>query len=135
MLLKIVNPFSQKVYVELPYDADTGVREKIYTARRVFEQWRCLPLSDRIGAVNEGLNYFRTHKQSIAEEISCQMGKPLTQSSAEFGGFFERAEYMLDIARQVLALDILPPRKAITAQSSTSRSESCSISPRGIIRC
>ena len=92
MMLKVVNPFNQKVYVELPYDEDTRVGEKIRTARRTFEQWRRLSLGDRIGAVRGGLNYFRTHKQAIAEEISCQMGKPLAQSRGEFGGFFERAD-------------------------------------------
>jgi len=111
MLLKVVNPYNQKVYVELPYDVDTRVREKIHTGRRAFEQWRRLPLEDRIGAVKEGLNYFRTHMQAIAEEISCQMGKPLAQSRGEFGGFFERAEYMMDIAPQALAPDVLPPKK------------------------
>ena len=111
MLLKVINPFNQKVYVELPYDTDTQAREKIHTARRAFEQWRRLTLGDRIGAVREGLNYFRTHKQAMAEEISCQMGKPLAQSRSEFGGFFERAEYMLDIAPEALAPDILPPKK------------------------
>ena len=51
-----------------------------------------LPLGERIGAVREGLNYFHTHMQAMAEEISCQMGKPLVQSRGEFGGFFERAD-------------------------------------------
>ena len=88
MVLKVVNPFNPKVYVELPFDTDTRVRKKIHTARRAFEQWRRLPLGDRIGAVWEALNYFRTHKQAIGEEISCQMGKPLAQSGAEFGVFF-----------------------------------------------
>lgn len=111
MLLKVVNPFNQKVYVELAYDTDIRVEKKIRAARRAFEQSRRLPLDDRIGAVREGLNYFRSHKQAIAEEISCQMGKPLAQSRAEFDGFFERAEYMLDIAPQALAPDVLPPKK------------------------
>ncbi|MEN8806909.1 MAG: aldehyde dehydrogenase family protein [Desulfobacterales bacterium] len=70
-----------------------------------------MPLGERIGAVREGLNYFRTHMQAMAEEISCQMGKPLVQSRGEFGGFFERADYMLDIAPKALAPDVLPPKK------------------------
>lgn len=36
MLLKVVNPFDQKVYVKLPYDTNDRVREKIHTARRAF---------------------------------------------------------------------------------------------------
>lgn len=127
MLFKVVNPFNQKVYVELPYDTDTRVRKKIHTARRAFEQWRRLPLGDRIGAVREGLNYFRTHKQTIAEEISCQMGKPLAQSRGESGGFFERADYMLGIAPKALAPDVLPPKKGFYRRIEHE--------PLGIIRC
>jgi hypothetical protein len=36
MLLKVINPFNEKVYVELLYDTDTWVREKIQAARRAF---------------------------------------------------------------------------------------------------
>jgi len=110
MTLKVHNPFNQEVIAELPYDTDTRIGDKIDAARRTFEKWRWVSLEERIGYVKESLDYFRTNKAVIAEEISRQMGKPINQSRNEFGGFFERAEHMLDIASDTLAPEILPDK-------------------------
>ena len=111
MQLSVINPYDQKVYVELPFDDDAQIQAKLRRARQAFDTWRRTPLDDRIAVIREGLTYFDGHRQQIAEEISCQMGKPITQSNNEFGGFFERAHTMLDIAPQALASDVLPPLK------------------------
>lgn len=108
MTLKVINPFNQTVYTECQYDTDSRLGDKIHAARRAFERWRCVPLEERIETVREGLDYFRMNKAVIAEEISWQMGKPITQSRNEFGGLFERAAHMLEIASDALAPGILP---------------------------
>ena len=108
MTLKVYNPFNQEVVAELPYDTDSRIGDKIDTARRSVEKWRQAPLEERIDTVKKGLDYFRTNKAVIAEEISRQMGKPINQSRNEFGGFFERAEHMLAIAPDALSAEILP---------------------------
>ncbi len=61
-----------------------------------------------------GSTIFRENQGVLAEEISCQMGKPIRQSRNEFGGFFERAEHMLGIAGDALAPDNLPKRSDST---------------------
>ena len=109
--LKVINPYDQKCVTELPHDTDAVIDEKIHTARQTVEKWRQMPITERVGIVRQALNYFDTHRDLIAEEISLQMGKPITQSYNEFGGMFERAHYMLDIAAQALAPDVLPPKK------------------------
>ena len=111
MQLSVINPYDQQVYVELPVDSDAQIETKLRRARQAFEKWRRIPLDDRIAAIREGLTYFDTNRDRIAEEISCQMGKPITQSHNEFGGFFERANAMLEMAPQALASDVLPPLK------------------------
>ena len=110
MTLKVTNPYTQKLFAELPFDTNAQVGEKIDRARHAFEEWRRTPLAERIDCVKKGLNYFRINKVAIANEISSQMGKPIVQSHNEFGGFFERAEHMLDIALEALSPDILPAK-------------------------
>jgi acyl-CoA reductase-like NAD-dependent aldehyde dehydrogenase len=110
MLLQVVNPYSGEVCVEIPRDTDTQVEEKIGSARGAFVAWRRLTLAERADLVRQGLDYFREHRETIAREITCQMGKPLTQSRNEFGGFFERAEHMLEIAPRALSPDMLPEK-------------------------
>ncbi|KPJ79078.1 MAG: aldehyde dehydrogenase [Deltaproteobacteria bacterium SG8_13] len=97
------------MYVELPYDTEPQIQLKLQSARQAFEKWRRTPLQDRIAVIREGLSYFEAHRDQIAEEISSQMGKPIAQSHNEFGGFFERANTMLEIAPQALESDLLPP--------------------------
>ncbi len=109
MQLKVINPYDQKVYVELPFDTQSQIQVKLQKAWQAFEKWRRTPLQDRIATIRAGLNYFDVNRDIIAEEISCQMGKPITQSHNEFAGFFERAHYMLEIAPQALESDLLPP--------------------------
>ena len=111
MALQVINPYNRQVYTELAYDTDSQIAAKIATARETFAAWHRLPLEERMATVSRSLEYFRIHKDRIAEEISCQMGKPIVQSRNEFGGFFERAEHMLKIAPDSLAPDRLPPKE------------------------
>ncbi len=113
MQLKVINPYDQKVYVELPFDTESQIQVKLQNAWQAFEKWRRTPPQDRIAVIRAGLNYFDVNRDVIAEEISCQMGKPITQSHNEFGGFFERAHYMLQIAPQALESDLLPPLEGL----------------------
>ncbi len=109
MQLEVINPYDQEVYAELPFETETQIDAKLQNARQAFETWRQIPLDDRIAGIRKGLGYFDDHQDQIAEEISCQMGKPITQSYNEFGGFFDRANTMLEIAPQALGSDFLPP--------------------------
>ena len=108
MKLSVINPYNQDIFVELPYDTDTQLDEKIRLARDTFSTWQHTSIGDRVSIVRDGLGYFNENKDKIAEEISGQMGKPLNQSHNEFNGFFERAEHMLEIAEKTLSPEILP---------------------------
>ena len=110
MKLAVTNPYNQQVYTEIAFDDDRRLAEKIEAARQAWQDWRRSPLAARIDYVDTALKYFEKHKAAIAEEISCQMGKPLYEAHNEFKGFFERAAYMLEIAPQTLVPDILPPK-------------------------
>lgn len=57
------------------------------------------------------LDYFEANRQTIAEQISWQMGRPIAHSSGEVSGLVERASYMMDIAEPSLA-DIVPKPSA-----------------------
>ena len=110
MKLTVINPYNQDVYTEIALDDDRQLATKVEAARDAWQGWHRLSLSERIDYVETALDYFHTHQSQIAEEISCQMGKPLYEANNEFNGFFDRASHMLEIAPQALAPDILPPK-------------------------
>ncbi|MCG3117280.1 MAG: aldehyde dehydrogenase family protein [Candidatus Manganitrophus sp. SA1] len=108
MYLKVINPYDQKLLIELPFDRGKEIEGKVAGARKAYERWRRLSLEERARRVEQGLKYFRDHADEIARDITLQMGKPLTQARNEVKGFFHRAEYMLSIAKETLAPEILP---------------------------
>lgn len=109
--LKVINPFNQKVVVELPWDNRASLKKKISNSAEAFEIWSRVPLVNRIAQVKKGLEYFKKNGDQIASEISQQMGKPIRQAKNEINTFFDRAEYMLSIAKQTLSPDILPEKE------------------------
>lgn len=111
MNLTVVNPYSQQIVCELPYDGDRQVTEKVAAVRQAQEWWRRLPVAQRVEIVREGLERFQAQADEIARNVTLQMGKPIGQSRAEINGVVERAEYMISIAAETLAPDILPHKE------------------------
>ncbi|MFI5304596.1 MAG: aldehyde dehydrogenase family protein [Nitrospiria bacterium] len=109
--LKVINPYDQGVVIELPWEADASLKDKIGRAYRAWEKWRLVPLEERIRQVNIGLEKFRVQSDQIAREITLQMGKPLEQAKREVITFFERAHYMISIAKESLSPSILPAKE------------------------
>ena len=106
--LTVVNPFNREVLCTLPLDQGKSLEQKIAGARAAFERWRRRSLDERAQRVEQGLNYFREHAESIARDITLQMGKPVTQARSEVKTLLHRAEYMLSIAQETLAPERLP---------------------------
>jgi acyl-CoA reductase-like NAD-dependent aldehyde dehydrogenase len=111
--LKVVNPFNQQVFCELPLDQGKTLEKKIIGTRMAYEHWCRLSLEERVQRVEQGLNYFREHAEEIARDITLQMGKPLTQARGEMKTFFHRAEYMLSMAKETLTPEILPAKTGL----------------------
>jgi acyl-CoA reductase-like NAD-dependent aldehyde dehydrogenase len=108
MDLTVINPFNQATVCTLPRADEATIARAIDQANDAFAQWSRLPVARRVEIVREGLNRFRQRAEAVARDVTLQMGKPITQSRAEFKGMLERAEYMLSIAEESLAADILP---------------------------
>ena len=110
MNLRVVNPYNQEIICELPHDEGTALEKKVEVARQAWRKWRGVSLEERIEQVREGLERFRAASEEIARDVTLQMGKPLVESRGEVRTVFERAEYMLSIARESLAPDVLPEK-------------------------
>lgn len=111
MVLKVVNPFNQDTVCELPFDGREGLNQKIDAALKAYQPWRRMPLAGRLQLINRGLEYFRKNSEEIARDITRQMGKPVREARREIETFFERAKYMMSIAEETLAPDVLPHKE------------------------
>jgi len=104
---KTVSPVDGRVYVERPLATDAAIQRVLERARAAQAKWKHVPLAERAAIVTRFVDAFIARKQQIAEEISWQMGRPISQSPGEVRGFEERARHMVAIAPKALSdLDV-----------------------------
>jgi acyl-CoA reductase-like NAD-dependent aldehyde dehydrogenase len=103
MLQQTLSPVDGRVYVERQLATNAQIDAALKRARAAQQAWRHVRLADRIAAVNRFIDAFVAKRDAIAEEITWQIGRPISQSPGEVRGFEERARYMASIAEASLA--------------------------------
>jgi acyl-CoA reductase-like NAD-dependent aldehyde dehydrogenase len=101
-LQQTTSPVDGRVYVERPLATDAQIQQAMERARAAQAKWKLVSITERIAFVNRFIDAFVARKDKIAEEITWQMGRPISQSPGEVRGFEERARYMVSIAAQSL---------------------------------
>jgi acyl-CoA reductase-like NAD-dependent aldehyde dehydrogenase len=112
--LKCISPVDGSVYVQRPLASSHDVDEALARAREARQSWGRMPVRERCALLERAVDAFVAEKAAIAEEISWQMGRPVTQSPGEIGGFEERARHMLAIAPDALADVAVEPKAGFT---------------------
>lgn len=101
--IQTISPIDGSVYCSIEQHTLKDVENSLIAARSAFKEWSRLPLAQRIQYVTNFVAAIEGEKEGIAEEITWQMGRPLSQSPWEVDGFVDRARYMLEIAESSLA--------------------------------
>jgi acyl-CoA reductase-like NAD-dependent aldehyde dehydrogenase len=100
--LKCVTPVDGSIYVERPLADPAQIETALDRACRAAAEWRHVPVRERQQLLTRAVDAFVANKGKIAEEISRQMGRPVSQSPGEVRGFEERARYMIEVAPESL---------------------------------
>ncbi|WP_027134169.1 aldehyde dehydrogenase family protein [Geminicoccus roseus] len=100
---RTISPVDQSVYVERELAEGAAIQRALDAARTAQAKWRQVPLAERIAIAGRFVEAMQAHKDAIGEEITWQMGRPITQTGGELGGFAERARYMMEVAPEGLA--------------------------------
>jgi len=100
---KTITPVDNSVYVERPYATPQEIAATLKSAVEAQRAWKQVPIAERGKLISKAVDIFLTHKDEMAEEITRQMGRPISQSPGEMRGFEERARYMISIAPDALA--------------------------------
>ena len=109
---KTITPVDGSVYVERALASNQQMEDTLARAVKAQQSWKRVPVAERAAVVRKMVEWCVGRADQLAEELSWQMGRPLSQSPGELKrGFQERALYMCDIAEQTLA-DIAVPEKA-----------------------
>ena len=111
MTLDLINPFDGSLVCSLEYDSASDVEDKLHASHQCQQNWKQVPIEQRISIVEQGLERFRERSQETAREVTIQMGKPITEARNEMATLFDRANYMLSIAQESLAAEVLPDKE------------------------
>ena len=109
-----ISPVDQRVYCEHPYASDALIAKTLNSAKRAQSHWQQTNVEQRATYCQKIIDYFNKHRETIAEQISWQMGRPLSQALGEITGLIERAETMIGLATTALAPLVLPKKKGFT---------------------
>ena len=99
---KTITPIDNTVYVEREYHSNK-IEETVESSMKAQKDWSNLAVSERVKLLNNFVNDFLSRGDVIGEELSRQIGRPISQAIGELNGFKERADYMLSIAEKKLA--------------------------------
>ena len=84
--VQTITPLDGTVYYSCNQHSLKDVETSIKLARPAFTEWSNLSLDERIGYVLDFVDAIENDKNEIAEEITWQMGRPLSQSPWEING-------------------------------------------------
>jgi acyl-CoA reductase-like NAD-dependent aldehyde dehydrogenase len=102
-ILKTISPVDGSVYVERPLAGGAAIEAALAGAVRAQAAWRVMPMGERQAILGRAVDAFLGMTDVVAEELTWQMGRPLSQSPGEVRGFEERARYMIEAAPRALA--------------------------------
>ncbi len=98
---KTITPIDNTVYVEREYQSNK-IEETIENSMKAQKDWASLSVSGRVKLLQNFVKDFLSRSDAVGEELSRQIGRPISQATGELNGFKERADYMLSIAENKL---------------------------------
>jgi acyl-CoA reductase-like NAD-dependent aldehyde dehydrogenase len=107
----LVNPATEKVFRAIEPTSEAQLETILSRMRAAQQQWREVPVQQRVEACRQFIDAFRAMKEAVALDLTRQMGKPIAQSRREVDTMLDRAETMVRLAPGTLRDDILSPKE------------------------
>jgi acyl-CoA reductase-like NAD-dependent aldehyde dehydrogenase len=104
----LVNPATEEVFRTVAPTSYAELESILSRMPAAQALWRDVPVQERVEICTQFIAAFRSMKQSVALDITRQMGKPLGQARREVDTMLDRAETMLRLAPDSLQDDMLP---------------------------
>ena len=108
--LTIDNPATEEVAYEVELLDASGIDALVRKACEGAHAIRSSPLEERIALCERVCTTFQRNAESIAIEITRQMGKPIAEARREVATMVDRAHAMMAFAPTALAETVLPPK-------------------------
>lgn len=103
MKLNSVNPHDQSVVGEVDVSTEEDIKLAVEKARKAFNSWRDLNISERVEFIKKYRQSLLDHRQALAELTSKEMGKPLSESLGDIDAELDFVDYYIHKAGENLS--------------------------------
>lgn len=104
------NPFTGQNEVTIEQASEAEIGKVLDAAQETARELRRMSVEERVALCEGALAKMEANAEQIAEDITKQMGKPLSQSRGEVKGMAGRWRHMTSIAKEALADIVLPAK-------------------------
>ncbi len=106
--LKTVSPIDGRLYVERMLASAKEIDATLDALVQGRSAWRAVSIQERVARVIAFVEHAVQDEKAFAEELTYQIGRPISQALGEREGFLERAHAMIQMAESTLADVSLP---------------------------
>jgi acyl-CoA reductase-like NAD-dependent aldehyde dehydrogenase len=103
MDFNVISPVDNSVYATRRYASESEISNALEAATTASRIWKKTTIQERAALCRQFIDHFCSLQKELSEEITWQMGRPITQSPGEINGVKERATHMISIAEESLA--------------------------------
>ncbi len=82
-LIQCISPVDGSVYVERETASAEQIRQTLGAAVEAQKKWKNTPVTERQTLCSKAVDAFVARKAEIAEELTWQMGRPISQAPGE----------------------------------------------------
>lgn len=111
-----INPSNKQLIAEWEADSKASLLEKVDTSAKHFDHWKTLTLNDRILELLQVKKHLIEEQDMLAELITQEMGKPITQAKAEVDKCIKLIDYYAEVSEEVLADDEVAENSCVCKQ-------------------
>ncbi|MFH1721471.1 MAG: aldehyde dehydrogenase family protein [Candidatus Altiarchaeota archaeon] len=94
--LKVINPATQKVIIEIPISSKKEMLKKVDLAQKTQEKWADFTYQKRATYLKKFNQLAKKNKKSIAEIISKEMGKPISEALVEVNRAIDNTNWFIN---------------------------------------
>jgi acyl-CoA reductase-like NAD-dependent aldehyde dehydrogenase len=110
-LIETISPIDGRIVVTRSFADDATIDSTLAKAQTAQQDWQRVSIDERAAICSRFVDIMQEKQSSLSEQITLQMGRPLSQSPHEINGLAERARYMIDIAQTALDDQRLPEKE------------------------
>ncbi len=111
--INLINPATEETFRSIPMTSEAELGAILERMRVAQKKWREAPVSERVEICRGFVDAFRSMRETVAIDITRQMGKPLVQAQREVDTMLDRADTMLRLAVSGLADETLEPKPGL----------------------